>query len=160
MYQINSKKPMSCAGELLEHSGAATPRAAPRKVMTDPAPAAQAMPINRPLPKRVGWSGLAVQGVDGHQQRESSCGYRSMGHDQGHDADDQKGAQENKIGLFADNGEHLIGHALGETRRREGGADDYRAEDEPDRGVEEIPEGVMAGADHEQRPGTNRWRWR
>ena len=57
MYQVSSKKPMSTPPvNFLNMPAPATARADPRKVMTEPAPAVQAMPMNRPLPNRVGWS--------------------------------------------------------------------------------------------------------
>ena len=57
MYQESSKKPISTPPvNFLNMPAPATPRAAPRKVMTEPAPAIQAIPMNRPLPNRVGWS--------------------------------------------------------------------------------------------------------
>ena len=57
MYQMSEKKPISVPPVNFWNMPApATARADPRKVMTEPAPAVQAMPMNRPLPKRVGWS--------------------------------------------------------------------------------------------------------
>ena len=57
MYQVSSKKPISWPPvNFLNMPAPATARAEPRKVMTEPAPAVQAMPMNRPLPNLVGWS--------------------------------------------------------------------------------------------------------
>ncbi len=97
---------------------AATPRAAPRKVITEPAPAAQAMPMNRPLPNLVGWSDSLYREWMATSSGKDGRGHGGMGHEQGHAADDQKGAQEDEIGFLAHDIEHLVGHALGEARRR------------------------------------------
>src|SRR4030042_698640 len=56
MYQVREKKPISVPPVNFWNMPApATARAEPRKVMMDPAPAVQAMPMNRPLPNLGGW---------------------------------------------------------------------------------------------------------
>ncbi len=85
--------------------------------------------------------------MDGHQQREDGRGHRGVGHEQGHAGDDEKGAQQDEIGIFAHDIQHLVGHALGEPGDREGQAHDHRAEDKPDGGVKEVFQGLVGGPD-------------
>ena len=85
--------------------------------------------------------------MDGHQQREDGRGHRGVGHEQGHAGDDEKGAQEDEIGILAHDVQHLVGHALGEAGDREGQTHDHRTEDKPDGGVKEVFEGLVGGPD-------------
>ena len=61
MYQVSSKKAISRPTMSLKKPMATAPRAAPSRVTMLPAPATKAMPMNSPLPKRVGRSSSAYR---------------------------------------------------------------------------------------------------
>ena len=61
MYFVSSKNEMSRPTISLKKATATAPRAAPSSVMTLPAAAAYAMPMNSPLPNFVGFSGSSYK---------------------------------------------------------------------------------------------------
>ena len=137
-------------GELLEHAGRGHAPGGAQEGDDGAGAGGPGHADEQALAEPGGLVGFAVQGIDGQQQREDGRGHRGVGHDQGHGAHHQEGPQQNQIGSFPHDGEHLVGHALGETRGGKGGADDHGAENEPDGGVQEVAQGFLGSPDKEE----------
>jgi hypothetical protein len=96
---------------------------------------------------------IGVEGVDGHEQGEHGGRHRRMGHEVGEGRGHDEAAEIDHAGLLADDGQHLVGHALGQAALGEYQADDDGAEDKEHRGVHEVLEGHLGLADEKHRLG-------
>ena len=73
-----------------------------------------------------------------------------MGHEVGHGRGDYKGAQIDHTGALPHHLQHFVGHAFGQAHPGKGKADDHGAENEPNRRVQKVAQGLLGGADKKQ----------